>query len=331
MLKKVTTFLMAVIICVGFSVTAFAASVTVKSGDGSVTLHEVTAKETTTFRINKRNVTATIYYCPSGSTITIEPDLSDTARFGSWRAYLTGDGEYETMAFTSGTDFTANYSGYALETYFASATGEVVYVDSDAAPSTATPVKSDITISGTVTPKEKPTQDTEKVLLEAEKILLEAEKVLPEAEENLLEEAKAPAETTAPTHDGSDIIHTVKMGDTFSVLALNYFGDTSCWPAIYNYNAKAINATKNKQIFKGMELAIPPAIKHGDKTIAVIAPCVAEADEKLYTVKSGDTLDTIAFAQYKDASKSKAIFERNADRLVVNTLLAGQIIVLPAQ
>ena len=51
-----------------------------------------------------------------------------------------------------------------------------------------------------------------------------------------------------------------------------------------------------------------------------------------YTVKTGDTLDAIAKTTDGDLMMYKAIFERNADRLVnANTIYEGQVIVLPAK
>ena len=51
-----------------------------------------------------------------------------------------------------------------------------------------------------------------------------------------------------------------------------------------------------------------------------------------YAVKTGDTLDAIAKTTDGDLMMYKAIFERNADRLVnANTIYEGQVIVLPAK
>ena len=49
-------------------------------------------------------------------------------------------------------------------------------------------------------------------------------------------------------------------------------------------------------------------------------------------VKTGDTLNAIAKTTDGDLMMYKAIFERNADRLVnANTIYEGQVIVLPAK
>ena len=68
-----------------------------------------------------------------------------------------------------------------------------------------------------------------------------------------------------------------------------------------------------------------------DAAALIAAPAAADG-ETLYTVKAGDTLGAIAKATYGDLMKYKAIFERNADRLVnANTIYEGQVIVLPAK
>ena len=51
-----------------------------------------------------------------------------------------------------------------------------------------------------------------------------------------------------------------------------------------------------------------------------------------YAVKTGDMLNAIAKTTDGDLMMYKAIFERNADRLVnANTIYEGQVIVLPAK
>ena len=51
-----------------------------------------------------------------------------------------------------------------------------------------------------------------------------------------------------------------------------------------------------------------------------------------YAVKTSDTLNAIAKTTDGDLMMYKAIFERNADRLVnANTIYEGQVIVLPAK
>lgn len=298
MLKKAMSFLMAAVLCVGLSVPAYAASETVKSGDGSVTLSEVTSKETRTLNIGGKDETVVVYYCPSGTKVTIKPGASDTIGYGSSYYSLVGS-SYNADIGGPGASFTVGASGYPLEEYYAVIGGESVYVMPNG--KAQNPAKED-----------KPAQDTTAKTPAAAPV------------------PAAPAAAAAPVYSGSGLVHTVKSGDTFGAMALNYYGDMTCWPAIYNVNADAINAAKNKQIYVGMELVIPTAVKHGDKNISAVAPAVAGSGEKLYTVRDGDTLGMIALAEYKDMSKYQAIFDRNADRLEnANTIYAGQIIVLP--
>ena len=70
--------------------------------------------------------------------------------------------------------------------------------------------------------------------------------------------------------------------------------------------------------------------KLGDDTL--IPAAVANEGETLYTVQYGDTLGASAKAHYGNVMQYKAIYERNADRLVnANTIYEGQVIVLPAK
>ena len=56
----------------------------------------------------------------------------------------------------------------------------------------------------------------------------------------------------------------------------------------------------------------------------------AEREARTYTVRSGDTLSEIAEREYGDASKSRAIYEANRDRINNPDLIyPGQILTLP--
>lgn len=128
----------------------------------------------------------------------------------------------------------------------------------------------------------------------------------------------APAQPAAPAAAGS---YTVKKGDTYGTIALNNYGTYGVWSELYKVN-------KGAKLTKGATLVLPEKL---GKVARINAP-VAASGETLYTVKAGDTLGTIAKATYGDVVKYKAIFERNADRLVnANTIYEGQVIVLPAK
>lgn len=133
-----------------------------------------------------------------------------------------------------------------------------------------------------------------------------------------------PAQTAAPAQAGT---YTVNKGDTMGKIALNYYGSYGYHKALYKANAAAFKATGGKLV-PGMKLTLPEKL---GKAARLNAP-VANQGEKLYTVQLGDTLGKIAKATYGDPMRYKAIFERNADRLVnANTIYEGQVIVLPAK
>ena len=115
--------------------------------------------------------------------------------------------------------------------------------------------------------------------------------------------------------------YTVKKGDTYGTVALNNYGTYGVWGELYKAN-------KGVKLTAGMTLVLPETL---GKTARINAPAAADG-ETLYTVKTGDTLGAIAKATYGDLMKHKAIFERNADRLVnADTIYEGQVIVLPAK
>ena len=127
----------------------------------------------------------------------------------------------------------------------------------------------------------------------------------------------APETPAAPATAGA---YTVKKGDTYGTIALNNYGTYGVWSELYKAN-------KGAKLTEGATLVLPETL---GKVARINAP-VAASGETLYTVKAGDTLGTIAKATYGDVVKYKAIFERNADRLVnANTIYEGQVIVLPA-
>lgn len=93
------------------------------------------------------------------------------------------------------------------------------------------------------------------------------------------------------------------------------------WSELYKAN-------KGAKLTEGATLVLPEKL---GKVARINAPAAASG-ETLYTVKAGDTLGAIAKAAYGDVVKYKAIFERNADRLVnANTIYEGQVIVLSAK
>ena len=131
----------------------------------------------------------------------------------------------------------------------------------------------------------------------------------------------APAEPTAPAAPAPVGSYTVKKGDTYGKIALNNYGTYDVWQQLYKAN-------KYAKLTEGAKLVLPETL---GKTAKIAAPSAAEG-ETLYTVKAGDTLGAIAKTVYGDVMKYKAVFERNADRLVnANIIYEGQVIVLPAK
>lgn len=136
--------------------------------------------------------------------------------------------------------------------------------------------------------------------------------------------APAPA---VPAKPAAAEVYTVKAGDTLAQLALNYYGSYKYHEELAKVNADVLKKN-GYSLFVGMKLNLPEKLGEVSK-LAAQKPAEGE---KLYTVKMGDTLGTIAKAAYGDSSMYKAIFEHNADRLKnADSIYEGQIIILPAQ
>jgi len=135
-------------------------------------------------------------------------------------------------------------------------------------------------------------------------------------------------ETKTPAAAGDAVAYTVQKWDTLGHISLNYYGSYKYHQAIYAANKEAFRQSKG-QLKPGMVIYLPTTIAEG---VNIMAQPVAGEGEKLYTVKAGDTLGTIAAKYYGSTAKYKAIFERNKDRIKnVNMIYEGQIIVLPAK
>ena len=123
------------------------------------------------------------------------------------------------------------------------------------------------------------------------------------------------------------VTYTVKAGDTMGIIATNFYGNNANRTRLYEYNKEAFKKTGGKFVV-GMELVIPEELG-GQKLIP--AP-KANDGEKLYVVKSGDTLWKIATAELENGSLYTKIFERNKDRLEKATMIyEGQVLVIPAK
>ena len=130
-----------------------------------------------------------------------------------------------------------------------------------------------------------------------------------------------PTEPTTPAIPDVPGSYTVKKGDTWSNICINFYGTNAQRYALQKAN-------KGVALKEGTVIILPEKM---GKDSLIPAPA-AGAGEKLYTVKAGDTLGKIAAAEYGKAGEYLAIFERNADRLKnANTIYEGQVIVLPVK
>ena len=145
----------------------------------------------------------------------------------------------------------------------------------------------------------------------------EEEKVEPSEDKT---EEKEPVKTEKVTY-------IVKAGDTMGIIATNFYGNNANRTRLYEYNKEAFKKTGGEFVV-GMELVIPEELG-GQKLIP--AP-EANDGEKLYVVKSGDTLWKIATAELGNGSLYTKIFDRNKDRLENATMIyVGQVLVIPAK
>lgn len=125
--------------------------------------------------------------------------------------------------------------------------------------------------------------------------------------------------------NGEGITYTVAKYDTLGVIALNYYGSYEASKQLYDVNKDVLLQNGNK-LNEGIQLKLPAVLGN----YSLIAPPQLTGSEKLYSVKAGDTLRTIAQNEYGDSSLYQAIFERNTDRIKdVNHIYEGLIIVCP--
>jgi nucleoid-associated protein YgaU len=110
--------------------------------------------------------------------------------------------------------------------------------------------------------------------------------------------------------------YTVQRGDTLSGIAAEQLGDADRWPEIFALNRDIID-DPNK-IRPGQELTLP------DETPSGPPP-------RVYTVRSGDTLSSIARKQLGDAERWPEIFELNGDVISdPDEIFPGQVLLIPA-
>lgn len=134
--------------------------------------------------------------------------------------------------------------------------------------------------------------------------------------------AKLESAATGPAGPalGGGKAHIVAKGETLGDISKQYFGTTTKWKAILEANP----GVRPENLKVGQSLSIPDLPVVAPATGAVTAPVGGSA----YTVKSGDTLESIAAAQLGRKSAWKQIVEVNPG-LKPTSLRIGQQIAIP--
>ncbi|MHC5114746.1 MAG: LysM peptidoglycan-binding domain-containing protein [Planctomycetota bacterium] len=119
-------------------------------------------------------------------------------------------------------------------------------------------------------------------------------------------------------------IYTVKDGDTMSSIAIRWFDDEQKWHLI----AKANPLVDPNRLRVGQTLRLPPR-----GTPREPVPPAAAGESRVYTVRSGDTLSTIAIEVYGSSEQWKAIYAANRDKIGSDPdrLKVGMELTLPAR
>ena len=311
-MKKLVTLFLALALCMGLAVPAFAASTETIDG---VTITNVVRKETKTVpfieydeNYNQSIVekAITIYYIADGAVITTNDGFA--GNYG----YTLFNGAYEQGAGgqigETGT-WTEHQSNSWADFYelIADTTDQKVFYAFDGTEIIGEVVSSE-------TPSETPADPEPTTPVQPEQ---PSEPVEEPAEE-------PPVETVTP--EGA-VTYTVQKGDTLGFITTNYYGNNAQRNALYRANADAFAETGG-QLLPGMTLVIPATLGGVER---LSCPAAGEG-ETLYTVKAGDSLSKIALDVYGDMWRYEDIFQRNSDRLKhANTIYEGQILVLPAK
>ena len=143
------------------------------------------------------------------------------------------------------------------------------------------------------------------------------------------------ASTSTPSTYGSDTYvrsgstYTVQPGDTLATIAQHVLGDPSRWREIYELNRQAI--PNPNMLGMGQVLALPANASPSVST----PPSSPPADTYVrsgatYTVRAGDSLESIAQRMLGDAGRWHEIYDLN--RQIIqnpNLIYSGQVLVLP--
>ncbi|MCC6682812.1 MAG: LysM peptidoglycan-binding domain-containing protein [Phycisphaeraceae bacterium] len=132
------------------------------------------------------------------------------------------------------------------------------------------------------------------------------------------------------------VVHTVADGDSLYRIAEKYLGDGTRWREIVNANPGKIG--DDNQIQVGAKLTIPsreinrpaPAGTPDSQSPAPMTAPTRSNARKTYTVKSGDTLFSIARVQLGDGGRWKSIYDANRDKLAdPDSVKVGQSLKIP--
>jgi nucleoid-associated protein YgaU len=134
-----------------------------------------------------------------------------------------------------------------------------------------------------------------------------------------------PAAQTAQTQEATAVAlpakHAVKEGETLWSIAETYYKNGYNWVDV----AKANNLTDADQIEKGQELTIP-AVTPSITPTGTVSSAMTEKQD--YTVKAGDSLWSIAVAQYQDGYRWPEIARAN-NLTNPGVIHAGNVLMLP--
>jgi nucleoid-associated protein YgaU len=109
--------------------------------------------------------------------------------------------------------------------------------------------------------------------------------------------------------------YTVRQGDTLSGIAAEQLGDADRWPEIFALNRDVIDDPD--MIRPGQQLRLPDEDPTGPPP-------------RVYTVRRGDTLSSIAKKHLGDANRWPEIFELNQEVISdPDEIFPGQVLLIP--
>lgn len=132
-----------------------------------------------------------------------------------------------------------------------------------------------------------------------------------------------------PAPAGDVKTHTIEVGETFTSIAAEYYGDGKYYQAIINANPQ-IDPNKLKP---GMTIKVPPLAKKEPRTDTVDVPAESKIDPtKQYIVKTGDSLHKIASSLYGDSAMWQKIYDLNKSAIGDSPakLKLGMVLNLPS-